>query len=562
MKKGGAFLASVLAGFASAQTPAPNSAEIESRDAQTTFSTRVNLVMVPVVVRDKQGRAVGTLQKEDFQLADKGKLQLITRFAVEKFSDRLAVKPIRSEGAAEDPTAAPVVIANRFTAYLFDDLHIEFGDLVRSRDAAKRHLDSLQDSERAAIFTTSGRTMLEFTDDREALHRALSQIQPRPKIASSECPPMTFYMADLIQNRNDTTALSAATDDTMACANMDPSMRPMAVQLAQAAAARAVAEGNQDTQVALSVLKDVVRRMGATPGQRSIVLVSPGFLLTVDYRQEETDILDRAIRNNLTISSLDARGLYVIGDDLSQRNSSGSVASGIAKRMYQTLSASADADILAELAYGTGGTFFQNNNDFDDGFRRIAALPEFVYILGFAPQNLKYDGAFHALKVSLKVKNGLTLDARRGYYAPKHALDSAEQAKQEITEALFSREETQDIPVDLQTQFFKRAADEARLAVVAKVDLKHLRFRKEEGRNRNTLTVVSGVFDRNGKLVSAQEKTVEMRLKEETLEARLAAGLAIKTSFDVIPGSYVIRLVVRDSEGQLMTARNGVVQIP
>ncbi|HWZ30157.1 MAG TPA: VWA domain-containing protein [Bryobacteraceae bacterium] len=562
MKKGGVFLASVLAGFASAQTPAPNSAEIESRDAQTTFSTRVNLVMVPVVVRDKQGRAVGTLQKEDFQLADKGKLQLITRFAVEKSSDRLAVKPIRSEGAAEDPTAAPVVIANRFTAYLFDDLHIEFGDLVRSRDAARRHLDSLQDSERAAIFTTSGRTMLEFTDDREALHRALSQIQPRPRIASSECPPMTFYMADLIQNRNDPTALSAAADDTMACANMDPSMRPMAVQMAQGAAARAVAEGNQDTQVALSVLKDVVRRMGATPGQRSIVLVSPGFLLTIDYRQEETDILDRAIRNNLTISSLDARGLYVTGDDLSQRNSSGSAASAIAKRMYQTLGASADADILAELAYGTGGTFFQNNNDFDDGFRRIAALPEFVYILGFAPQNLKYDGAFHALKVSLKIKNGLTLDARRGYYAPKHALDSAEQAKQEISEALFSREETHDIPVDLQTQFFKLAADEARLAVVAKVDLKHLRFRKEEGRNRNTLTVVSGVFDRNGKLVSAQEKTVEMRLKEETLEARLAAGLAIKTSFDVIPGSYVIRVVVRDSEGQLMTARNGVVQIP
>jgi len=562
MKKGGVFLASVLAGFASAQTPAPNSAEIESRDAQTTFSTRVNLVMVPVVVRDKQGRAVGTLQKEDFQLADKGKLQLITRFAVEKSSDRLAVKPIRSEGAAEDPTAAPVVIANRFTAHLFDDLHIEFGDLVRSRDAARRHLDSLQDSERAAIFTTSGRTMLEFTDDREALHRALSQIQPRPLAAVSGCPPMTFYMADLIQNRNDPTALSAATDDALACGNMDPSMRPMAVQMAQSAAARAVSEGNQDTQVALSVLKDVVRRMGATPGQRSIVLVSPGFLLTVDYRQEETDILDRAIRNNLTISSLDARGLYVPGDDLSQRNSSGSVASAIAKRMYQTLGASADADILAELAYGTGGTFFQNNNDFDDGFRRIAALPEFVYILGFAPQNLKYDGAFHALKVSLKIKNGLTLDARRGYYAPKHALDSAEQAKQEISEALFSREETQDIPVDLQTQFFKLAADEARLAVVAKVDLKHLRFRKEEGRNRNTLTVVSGVFDRNGKLVSAQEKTVEMRLKEETLEARLAAGLAIKTSFDVIPGSYVIRVVVRDSEGQLMTARNGVVQIP
>ena len=36
----------------------------------------------------------------------------------------------------------------------------------------------------------------------------------------------------------------------------------------------------------------------------------------------------------------------------------------------------------------------------------------------------------------------------------------------------------------------------------------------------------------------------------------------MKTSFDVAPGSYVVRLVVRDSEGQTMAARNGVVEIP
>src|SRR5262249_29156549 len=150
---------------------------------------------------------------------------------------------------------------------------------------------------------------------------------------------------------------------------------------------------------------------------------------------------------------------------------------------------------------GTGGTFFQNNNDFNEGFERLAAPPEFVYILGFAPQNLKYDGSFHTLKVTLKTK-GFTVDARRGYYAPKHALDPAEQAKQEITEALFSRDEMQDIPVDLQTQFFKPFADEAKLAVVAKVDLRHLQFRKEDGRNKNTLVILSGVFERNGKLVS------------------------------------------------------------
>jgi hypothetical protein len=65
-------------------TPQQNVPEMSSHDAPATFSTKVNLVMVPVVVRDAKGKAIGTLEKEDFQLFDKGKPQVITRFAVEK----------------------------------------------------------------------------------------------------------------------------------------------------------------------------------------------------------------------------------------------------------------------------------------------------------------------------------------------------------------------------------------------------------------------------------------------------------------------------------------------
>jgi hypothetical protein len=73
---------------------------------------------------------------------------------------------------------------------------------------------------------------------------------------------------------------------------------------------------------------------------------------------------------------------------------------------------------------------------------------------------------------------------------------------------------------------------------------------------------VAGLFDRNGVYVTGQQKKVEMRLKDETLEKRLDGGITIRSSIDVKPGTYSVRLVVRDSEGQLMSAQNGAVDIP
>jgi hypothetical protein len=54
-------------------------------------------------------------------------------------------------------------------------------------------------------------------------------------------------------------------------------------------------------------------------------------------------------------------------------------------------------------------------NDLDEGFRRTADAPEYIYVLGFSPQKL--DGQFHKLKVTWKGSQKLTLQVRRGYYA-------------------------------------------------------------------------------------------------------------------------------------------------
>jgi hypothetical protein len=281
------------------------------------------------------------------------------------------------------------------------------------------------------------------------------------------------------------------------------------------------------------------------------MFISPGFnTLAPEYMQEKTDILERAIKANVIISTLDARGLYTDpAFDVSTRGSGTSLTAAIAR-----------ADVLAELAAGTGGTFFQNSNDLDEGFRRLAAAPEYIYLLGFSPQNLKLDGSFHSLKVTLKNEAGVSIQARRGYYAPKHLEDEAENARQEIESALFSRDEILELPVEMHTQFFKAGDQTARIAVLAHLNLRLFKFQKVEGRNHNEVTLVYGLFDRNGNYSQGIKKVVELRLKDETLE-RLGQGITVRTSFDVKPGTYLIRLVVRDAEGQKLTATNGAVDI-
>lgn len=266
------------------------------------------------------------------------------------------------------------------------------------------------------------------------------------------------------------------------------------------------------------------------------------------------------------MNTLDVRGVATIpGMDASQRGHQG-VLSGVLVQADIT-AASLAQDLLGELAAGTGGTFFHNDNGLADGLQELAARPEYVYVLGFSPDNLKFDGSYHGLKVTLK--NGasvnranLKVDARRGYWAPNHSISPAEEAKEEIEDAVFSREEMLDIPVKLHTEFFKQSEAKAELTVETRVDLKALKFRKADDRNRDTLTVVTGLFDQNGRYMKGTERTLDMQLRDQTLEAGRNSGLTLKESFDVPPGRYVVRVVVRDTEGRAMAAQNQGVEIP
>jgi VWFA-related protein len=548
-----------------------NSAEITAQDQPATFKVNVKLVVVRAVVRDAQGHAIGNLHKEDFQIFDKGKPQVIAQFEVEQPGDltakaRQSAEQNSAPGEPVSDNANRAGIPERFIAYLFDDIHLQFGDLAHVRQAAEKHFATLRPTDRAAIFTTSGQGALDFTDDHTKLHEALLRLMPRPISASSlstDCPDIGYYQADLIFNKEDPQATQVAMQEALSCPEVVN--LPSAMQTAAATALvttktqLALQVGNQESHVSLTVLQEVVRNISRMPGQRSVVLVSPGFI-TPQLEFEYTDIIDRAVRSQVVINTLDARGLYTI-DTLGDIASPPEVAPPPQKGLFMISAANANDDLLSVLADSTGGVFFHNNNDLDEGFRRVAETPEYSYVLAFTPQNLKLDGGFHTLKVTLKNPQKLTVQARRGYFAPKHAADPNEEAKQEIEEAMYSQDELHNLPVRLHTQFFMAGDNDAQLIVLAHIDVQRMHYRKVDGRNNDVLTCVSAVFNRNGNFVQGMEKTVTMHWKDETLEHRLGSGITLKSSFEVKPGSYLVRLVVRDSEGQLMSAENGSVEI-
>jgi VWFA-related protein len=579
----------VVAAFGQAPT-----AEVTTKDTTVTFRSGTNLVPVSVVVRDRNGRAVGNLSIDDFQLFDNGKAQLISKFSVEKIAEETAAvmapktsaAPV-AEGAVAD--ANPDGIPDHFTAYLFDDLHLNVGDLARTRTAAKKQIDaSMRPLSRAAIYTTSGRTTQEFTADRDKLHAALDAITANAALTeeaarNNACPPIEYYMADRIYNKHDTAVWATYANDALGCSGVggqsDPSSKIQAsdvsqceisgstdgpckaIKLTKEEARFALANGDRYTEASLAMMRALVSRMTAIAGQRNIVLVSPGFLVLDDKTEEEMALIDRAIKAKVIIGGLDARGLYadIQGGDASSRTNPQTLVDKIPLQKMATIMAT---DVVANMADGTGGTFYQGTNDYDEAFARVASTPDYVYVLGFSPLALKTDGKFHTLKVTLKDAKGLELQVRKGYFAPTAASNPADKAKQDIEEAVFSRDEIHDLPAILQTQYFTAGDGSATLSAVAKIDVKKLSFHKEGDRNRNDLTVTTGLFDSDGNFVNGSQKVVEMRLLDDTLEKRLANGIAVKNSFAVHSGRYVVRLVVRDSEGQTMSAQSSMVEIP
>lgn len=392
----------------------------QSQQTAPVIRSFANEVLVPVVVRDAQGRAVENLAKDDFQVFDNGKARTITGFTIVKLgaeSSAASSAAPNFDASGSPLPAQPTSVAPRIVVFLFDDYNLSVTDLARARGAAIKAIDtSLASTDMAAVLSTSGSNS-GLTADHAKLKQTIQDLKVRTLLRTNEhdCPNVDYYQGDRIINKSDDQAFQAAVIEVFYC------VKNITVEAAEAfartAAQRAVQLGEQNYRANLYALRLILNKlMAPLPGQHVVILVSSGFFAPdSDAMAIKSEVVDIAARTNTVINALDAHGLYTTstGADVTTRVDP---ASQRLVDHFRTSAMDANSEVMEELADGTGGTFYHNNNDLDAGFARLVSGPEYTYLLAFSVANAKA-GVRHKLKVKVNGA-GFAVQARHGYTVP------------------------------------------------------------------------------------------------------------------------------------------------
>jgi len=524
---------------------------------QVTFKVAVNYVEVGAVVVDRQGRFVGDLQKDDFQLYEDGKPQTISAFALVNMPADRPEKPLFSLDAVEpdvQSNAAP--FAGRVYVLVLDDLNTDFSQTQEMRRAAAAFIRQVvREGDVAAVASTSGRLDASqgFTPSRRLLLRAVDRFQGRGLQSATASRIESFEAARDLQG-NRAPAPRAPTDAF--APERAHNARSTLSTIRRLCDLMAGIRGRRKALVYFSSgidynIGNAITDGWDTDGDRAPVM--PGSRATREVQLDALDTVGSATRANVAIYGVDPRGAVGAAATADTPGPPTDASPSLAMNpvsMQQEIDQQHDS--LRVLSDGSGGFAVFNTNSLAQAFDRIRDENSTYYVLGYSSGNDKRDGKYRTIQVRTR-RPGLEVRARKGYVAPRGntpvpstADDPKSPIPPPLREAMASPLPVSGVRVAAFAAPFRGSGTKPAVLLVLQLDGRDLTFREEPGVFRGGVDLSVVALDGDGRTHDALHRAVPMPLKPESYKMVSESGIRIVSRIELAPGRYQLRIAAMD----------------
>ena len=510
------------------------------------FEANSRLVIVNVTVKDRDGKAIENLRKEDFVLLEDGKPQTVSIFELQKIENAPEITEPIPPAAATAPSAVKEITPSspgqiryrdrRLLVLYFDLSSMPPEDQVRARTGALEFLDKkMTGADLVAVmaFSSTLKTLQDFTADRALLTKAIKTIR------TGEGSDLAAEAAGATEEEDPTTAFTA--DET---------------------------EFNIfNTDRKLSALQTAVSMFSSLPEKKAFVYFSSGVGKTGTENQAQLrSTVAAAVKANVSFYPVDTRGLVAeapLGNASESGASRGTnTFSGAAQRQRRDRFAD-QQETLFTLASDTGGKALLDNNDLSIGITNAQRDFASYYILGYYATNNAEDGKFRKLSVRVPGQPRAKLEYRPGYYAAKkfQQFTSADRERQ-LEEALLLGNPITDLPLALEVNFFRRAPDRYIVPVALKIPGAEVELARKREVETARLDFIASVRDSRGNIAGSVRDFIEIKLRGATAEEWKKRSLQYDTAFTLAPGDYTLKFLVRENETGKMGTFESPLRIP
>lgn len=562
---------------AATQTKSPAAKTQAAREQTPSFegTSQVVAVEVPVNVVDRNGEPVRGLTAADFEVFDGNERQPLSSFEV------IDLKTLDTTLAADTGGPRPDSLrsgARRHFLFLFDLSFASPTSIVRARLAARDFvLSSLHPTDLAAVATYSiehgPKLVVTFTPDRAQIARAIDTLGFRRNFDARRTDPLRF-LVDPPSTSN--TGIFGQGEAADLKAQQEQALFEFLQNVAFAAERIERSIEIARLSAYSRALGDAAKALNSVKGRKHVIFFSEGFDSRLLLGRETTDEEADADTSNLVsgrswmVDTDNRYGNTALQGDINRMLDEFRRADCVIQAVdIGGLRAGADQrarpsgqEALFAMANGTGGELFKDANNLRQPLERVLERTSVTYLLTFERSDLKADGAFRRLKVKAKLPPGARLTHRAGYYAPRPFKDLDPLEKSLLaSDGIASAAPRRDIDLNVLAAPFRASATLSYVPVILEIGGKSLL----EGHSEKKLNVeiYSYVSDAEGQMKDFFNQRVALDLDQgKGRQAMKEGGIKYYGHFELAPGTYQVRVLVRNAE----TGRTGVqtarVEVP